>query len=667
MAENKKRFSEDFTQWVGALPTGVRLMIEHPVTGEEYWISREKFLEGYSSGGNSTVGGATAYEIYAVVTSDNPILSERDWIKSLYGKDGETPYVGPNGNWWTGTTDTGIRAQSTVITPTITISGIKKGMTIEWFDPDNIPTGFVLSDGNYKNNFAPINGITIPDKRGVTDRGYDPDALASPEHTDGSTENYGKVGNTGGEDSHAISQDELPPTFFYIFANSNDPGDNTLDSNPLAPPVWSTNHKKGNQDYDIYAKPGAIASIGVTNTIGKGVKIPMRPKYRVACYITKISDDDQSAGENSFVDPVAGTNVSIDKTNANRPVISVDFSSLMKESEFVGPQATRAVFTSVNAYNATKDALGRQIDLTYSTKEDLALMSRQDTMLVCEKAVGVHDGINQLFELPTPPVSMLGVVGCAGNITAPNFGVGAFQFYPTALNGKIITIPDVYDMGDGEIWVTYFTQIPNLALSAKENISNKITAFPENPTDSEYPSAKLVKDTINATKAELESNKTQIIYEQAIGVKNGVNRTFTTSKPPINRGAMLVILSGGILIRVISLNGNEFVIDYDVYPDSDLEVRYLTNVPDLSLSEILTKIEKLQNPEIIEEVPVGVIDDANCQFTLSFEPRDIMSINLINTTYYYPIASLVGKVITTKQPPSQYSGMGDFKVRYIKK
>jgi hypothetical protein len=395
---DKKRFSEDFEQWVGKLPSGVRLMMEDPTTGKEYWVSREKFFESYSGSGNGSVsGGATAYEIYAATTSDTPILSETAWIASLYGQDGQTPRIGSNGNWWIGDTDTTIRAQSTTITPTIIISGIKKGMTIEWWDPDNIPTGFVLSDGNYKNGFISINGIVIPDHRGVMSVGYDPKKPSSPTDTDGTTENYGKVGNTGGSNSHVLIQDELPPTFFYIFANSNDPGDNTLPANPLAPPVWSTNHKKGNQDYDIYAKPGVKASIGVTNTIGKGVAIPMRPKYGVFCLITKISDDDQNLEVGGqFIDPVAGTNILIDKTDATKPVFSVDMTKVlskdeasntfetkedaalkMTESEFVGDGASKQVRyaeeadVAQNCDRATRDKFGNEIDTTYATIDQL--------------------------------------------------------------------------------------------------------------------------------------------------------------------------------------------------------------------------------------------------------------------------------------------------------
>jgi len=176
-------------------------------------------------------------------------------------------------------------------------SGIMKGMTVEWdLNYAPIPTGFVLSDGY---GGIKCNGVTVPDHRGKFSIGYDPAKFPLPfdDAIEGKgIENYGKVGNIGGSNKHTLTQDELPEIYFYIFANSNDPGDNTLPSNPKAPPVWSTNHLKGNQDYDIYAKPGAEASIGATNTIGKGVAFDMRPRYITVCYITKVSDDVDGGG-----------------------------------------------------------------------------------------------------------------------------------------------------------------------------------------------------------------------------------------------------------------------------------------------------------------------------------------------------------------------------------
>ena len=56
--------------------------------------------------------GLSAYEI-AVITGATTAATEAEWLESLKGiagADGKTPYVGTNGNWWIGTTDTGITA-----------------------------------------------------------------------------------------------------------------------------------------------------------------------------------------------------------------------------------------------------------------------------------------------------------------------------------------------------------------------------------------------------------------------------------------------------------------------------------------------------------------------------------------------------------------------------
>ena len=56
--------------------------------------------------------GLSAYEI-AVITGATTAATEAEWLQSLKGTagtDGQTPYIGTNGNWWIGTTDTGITA-----------------------------------------------------------------------------------------------------------------------------------------------------------------------------------------------------------------------------------------------------------------------------------------------------------------------------------------------------------------------------------------------------------------------------------------------------------------------------------------------------------------------------------------------------------------------------
>ena len=54
--------------------------------------------------GNLSGNGKSAYEIAV----DNGFQgTEKEWLKSLQG---ETPYIGDNGNWFIGTVDTGVLA-----------------------------------------------------------------------------------------------------------------------------------------------------------------------------------------------------------------------------------------------------------------------------------------------------------------------------------------------------------------------------------------------------------------------------------------------------------------------------------------------------------------------------------------------------------------------------
>lgn len=53
------------------------------------------------------------YDIYILATQDGYEGTYEEWLNSIKGEDGkpgETPYIGPNGNWWIGTVDTGVPA-----------------------------------------------------------------------------------------------------------------------------------------------------------------------------------------------------------------------------------------------------------------------------------------------------------------------------------------------------------------------------------------------------------------------------------------------------------------------------------------------------------------------------------------------------------------------------
>ena len=65
--------------------------------------------------GSSKTEESKQYQIYKLaVDAGATDLSYEDWIVSIKGakgNDGVTPHIGNNGNWWIGTTDTGVKAQ----------------------------------------------------------------------------------------------------------------------------------------------------------------------------------------------------------------------------------------------------------------------------------------------------------------------------------------------------------------------------------------------------------------------------------------------------------------------------------------------------------------------------------------------------------------------------
>lgn len=69
----------------------------------------KKYVKASLTGAGALQGkdGKSAYEI-AVEKGFSG--SEEQWIQSLTGLPGETPYIGENGNWFIGAVDTEIRA-----------------------------------------------------------------------------------------------------------------------------------------------------------------------------------------------------------------------------------------------------------------------------------------------------------------------------------------------------------------------------------------------------------------------------------------------------------------------------------------------------------------------------------------------------------------------------
>lgn len=69
----------------------------------------KKYIKASLAGAGALQGkdGKSAYEI---AVEKGYSGSEVEWINSLAGKPGDTPYIGANGNWFIGAVDTGVTA-----------------------------------------------------------------------------------------------------------------------------------------------------------------------------------------------------------------------------------------------------------------------------------------------------------------------------------------------------------------------------------------------------------------------------------------------------------------------------------------------------------------------------------------------------------------------------
>lgn len=66
-------------------------------------------------GGNKNANDSALYAIYLAETNNGATQTYQQWLESKLSapSDGQTPYIGSNGNWWIGNTDTGVKAAGT--------------------------------------------------------------------------------------------------------------------------------------------------------------------------------------------------------------------------------------------------------------------------------------------------------------------------------------------------------------------------------------------------------------------------------------------------------------------------------------------------------------------------------------------------------------------------
>ena len=103
----------------------------------------KKYVKASLAGAGALKGdeGKSAYE---VAVQNGYSGSEQQWIESLVGKPGDTPYIGNNGNWFVGAVDTGVRAAAITSyndledKPTLNGETIQGDMEIESISLDKI-------------------------------------------------------------------------------------------------------------------------------------------------------------------------------------------------------------------------------------------------------------------------------------------------------------------------------------------------------------------------------------------------------------------------------------------------------------------------------------------------------------------------------------------------
>ena len=143
------------------------------------------------------------------------------------------------------------------------IESFLTGMIILWYgDTTNIPTGFVLCDGN--NN--------TPDLR---DR-----------FVIGAGNNF-SAGNTGGNNSLTLTEANLPSHRHFVVSNDLG-GQNRTNSNVSA----NNQVRKGTGASNLFegynlASTGSDAASGRSSAVGSGTPIDNKPAYHALCYIMK--------------------------------------------------------------------------------------------------------------------------------------------------------------------------------------------------------------------------------------------------------------------------------------------------------------------------------------------------------------------------------------------
>ena len=235
-----------------------RIMVGDVLSGLPQYVTYSDFV---ALVGSSTNVGKSAYEIYTDVTTDNPIKSESEWIESLYGQPGQTPTIGSNGNWFIGTTDTGVKAQPENPVPVQQFyNGHHNAIELYVGLAENISPDYRLCNGN---NGVPVNGVVIPDLRKFFLVGYDPN---DPD--------YNTIGKTGGAKEVTLTKAQVAPVTTKVPGITG--GDNSDNNNQTR---FAGGDKPNGQ--------GTSFTIDV-NSDGGGQAHENRPPYYTVAYIIRV-------------------------------------------------------------------------------------------------------------------------------------------------------------------------------------------------------------------------------------------------------------------------------------------------------------------------------------------------------------------------------------------
>jgi len=237
----------------------------------------------FSSATNVVGVGKSAYDIYKETTTDNPILSEADWIKSLYGHDGSIVTLGANGNWFIDGVDTGAIATIGNTIPVKPYFNVPMKCPIPYVGLESeIEDGWCLCDGRYVEGYG-----LVPDMRGRFIVGADPRTTGTPTNTSTNLKNYGAVGNTGGKDSVQLITAEIPSSTVSLPGQRG--GDNNDNNN-------TTRFAGGDKSVP---ETGFNFTINVTLP-GGDQSHENRPLYYVVAFIIRITYQNAISGLSAY-------------------------------------------------------------------------------------------------------------------------------------------------------------------------------------------------------------------------------------------------------------------------------------------------------------------------------------------------------------------------------